>query len=118
MALFRLGDHARASELHREALTFFLRKQGEEGKKDWDGIVWSLEGLARCGMSEEEAQKAARMLGAASSLREDPDHPMNQWEEAIAAVRAVLGEEAFSRAFEAGRALSGEQAVAHALEGA
>jgi hypothetical protein len=30
----------------------------------------------------------------------------------------VLGEEAFSRAFESGRALSGEQAVTQALEDA
>jgi tetratricopeptide (TPR) repeat protein len=118
LALSRLGDQARAGELHREALEYYLRTQHPNGKKNWDGIVWSLEGLARCGMRREEAQHAARLLGAASRLREDPDYPMHQWEEAIAAVRAVLGEEAFSRAFEAGRALSCEQAITHALEGA
>jgi predicted ATPase/DNA-binding SARP family transcriptional activator/Tfp pilus assembly protein PilF len=118
MALSRLGDHAGASELHREALAHYLRKEHRDGKKDWDGIVWSLRDLALSGMREAEAEKAARLLGTASKLREEPECLINYWDESIAAVRAVLGEEAFRRAFEAGRALSGEQAVMQALEGA
>jgi predicted ATPase/DNA-binding SARP family transcriptional activator/Tfp pilus assembly protein PilF len=118
MALSRLGDRARASELHRQALASYLRKARRGGKEDWDGIVWSLRELALSGMSEGEAEKAARLLGTASKLREQPEYLINYWNESVAAVRAVLGEDAFSRAFEAGRALSGEQAIADALEGA
>jgi non-specific serine/threonine protein kinase len=118
MVLSRLGDRARAGELHREALAYYLRKACRDREGIWDGIVWSLYELARTGMSEAEAQTAARLLGAASRLREGPGCLIFHWDEAMAGVRAVLGEEAFNRAFEAGRALSGEQAITQALEGA
>jgi hypothetical protein len=95
---------------------YYLREERPNGRESWDGIVWSLRELALTGMKEAEAQQAARLLGAASKRREEPGRPMDYWDQAIAPVRAVVGEEAFNRAFEAGRALSCEQAITQALE--
>jgi hypothetical protein len=68
-----------------------------------------------------QGERAARLLGAAAALRETlgaPQPPQEQAEveQAVAATRAALGEDAWAAAFAAGRALSLEQALAEALE--
>ena len=67
--------------------------------------------------------RAARMLGAAAALRESWNIPLPPVEHAdldrvIAAVRAGLGEKAFTGVWAAGRALPLDEAVAEALEAA
>jgi non-specific serine/threonine protein kinase len=116
-ALFHLGDAVRAKELHRQALPNYLQTGSEEG------ISWSLERLAVVEASYGEAQRAARLIGAASIRREESGIPMDapdkqDWEAAIAAVRATLADDTlFDAIWQEGCAMTLEQAVALALEG-
>ena len=60
----------------------------------------------------EAAEQAAALLGAAHAVRGSFDEGGPEGPSARAAVREVLGTEAFEAAFERGRALSRENAVA------
>jgi tetratricopeptide (TPR) repeat protein len=60
--LVHLGEAERARQLYRDGLAYFIERE------NWDGIIWSLEGLAMAGIGEEDAANAARLLGAASAL--------------------------------------------------
>ena len=67
-----------------------------------------------------QTQRAARLYGAAASLREaigSPLGPLGQAEmdRDVAAIRASLGEPAFAQAWAEGRALTLEQAIDDAL---
>jgi len=67
-----------------------------------------------------EGVRVVWLLGAAAKLREPigfPQVPIDQaeTEALVAPVRAALGEEAWTAAFEAGWALSLEEAIAEAL---
>jgi predicted ATPase/DNA-binding SARP family transcriptional activator len=112
--LFHLGDIAAAKELYREALPLYLKAQNEEG------IVWSLERLGVVETRQGDARKAARLLGAATTLRKELGIPLaprdkQDREKALDVLRAALGEGSFAEAFAAGRALSSEQAVEQAM---
>jgi predicted ATPase/transcriptional regulator with XRE-family HTH domain len=68
-----------------------------------------------------QGERAARLLGAAVATRETigAPQPAEDWadlEQAVAAARAALGEEAWMAAYMAGHALTLEQAVAEALD--
>ena len=70
-----------------------------------------------------QAHRATRLSGAAEALRAAIGVPLRPHEQAshtqaVQALRAALGEEAFANAWAEGRALSLEEAVALALEGA
>jgi hypothetical protein len=76
-----------------------------------------LEGFAHVAGAEGDAERAARLFGAAEALREALGAPLPPVERAhydrsVAATRAALGEEAFAAAWAEGRALSLEQAIA------
>ena len=63
----------------------------------------------------------ARVFGATEALREAICAPMPpverpDYDRAVAAARAQLGEVAFSSGWAEGRAMTLEQAIAHALE--
>jgi tetratricopeptide (TPR) repeat protein len=117
--LFHLGEYAQSRELHRKALAFY------QTAGSGDGITWSLERLAvveaaRAGAYQAEASKAAHLLSAASVAREAWGKPRDRWDQedwdrAVALVRATLGEAAFAALWADGRALTQEQAVALAL---
>jgi predicted ATPase len=84
------------------------------------GTVESLEAIAYLAMAERQPERAARLLGAAESLRQTigiRHRPFERtdYESSVVAIRASLGEEAFAEAWAAGQALSLEQAVAEAL---
>ncbi|TDD36616.1 AfsR/SARP family transcriptional regulator [Actinomadura sp. KC06] len=79
---------------------------------DAPGIAAALEGLAGAQVLAGRGDHAARLLGAAATVRPAApvgDDPNGQ---ILAAVRAVLGDAAFTGAFQAGRDLAPEQAVA------
>jgi non-specific serine/threonine protein kinase len=110
------GDLAGAERLGREQLVVWRRLSAPIH------IVGSLEGLARTAAIGEEAQaeRAARLLGAAAALREQMGAPLGSQgrahiERATAQARTTLGEDAWEAAFAAGRALSLEEATAEAL---
>jgi len=107
------GRHPAARALHEEG----LRLQMEMGDKR--GAAAGLRGLAA--LTPPASEKAARLWGAAESLRESIGARLFQseqekYDQQIARTRAALGEDAFSAAWEEGRALTMEQAAACALE--
>ncbi len=104
------GEYARAAELWRERLGL-----------TWDewSLRWSLEFLASVAVSCGEAERAARLLGAAEAVRERlgadlPPALQLANEGFVAATRAALGDAAFAAAQAEGWRLSPEAARAEA----
>jgi len=78
---------------------------------------FNLEGLAGVVATQGALRWAAQLWGAAEALREAIDVPRlpvdrRGYEQAVATVRAQLGEEAFAIAWQEGRTMSPEQARA------
>ncbi|MGO8947863.1 MAG: ATP-binding protein [Ktedonobacterales bacterium] len=104
----RQGDLAAARALQEESVT--LPRAFHD---DWE-TAFCLEGLAETLAAQGEATRAARLWGAAASLRERcgvPRSPLEQveYEPAVAAARLQLGEEAFASACAEGQATTLEQ---------
>jgi predicted ATPase/class 3 adenylate cyclase len=108
------GEVAQAEALGREALT----------------LAWELGDPLRCAEVLENLAstagvaghgvRAARRLGAAAALREaggapQPPQEREDTQEAVAAARAALGEDAWAVAFAAGWTMTLEAAIAEAL---
>jgi predicted ATPase/DNA-binding SARP family transcriptional activator len=111
----RQGDLERATALHRQALEL---KRALGARRQ---IAITLEDLAAVAAAEGNATRAARLLGAAAAIRAEIGTPQaiperNATEQAVAEVRAALGEQAWSAAFSDGLLLSVNQAIAYALE--
>ncbi len=75
---------------------------------------FNLEGLASVVATQGELRWAAKLWGAAEALREAMDIPRLPvdrvgYEQAVAAVRAQLGEDAFAAAWQEGRMMKLEQ---------
>jgi tetratricopeptide (TPR) repeat protein len=107
------GDDATAGAFQEESLAHFL------AVGPW-GVAVALDGLAAVAGARNDPHRAARLWGAAESIREAaktalwptirPDH-----ERHLATARAALPPEAFAAAWAEGRAMTQEQAVAYAL---
>ena len=113
VALLR-GDRERAEALHKESLAL----SGEIGDS-W-GTLELLEGLACTAGAKGEAQKAARLFGAAEALRETmgvgPWAALRTLEERyLVGARSRLEEGAWRRAWGEGYAMSMEMAIEYAL---
>ncbi|HLK55397.1 MAG TPA: hypothetical protein VKU00_02470, partial [Chthonomonadaceae bacterium] len=72
-------------------------------------------------VGQRQTERAARLWAAAESLREAAGSPLSPnakeaYDSRVAAVQTLLGEPAFSAAWETGRAMTTEQAIAYALE--
>ncbi|MBV9577965.1 MAG: AAA family ATPase, partial [Chloroflexi bacterium] len=111
-----LGDWRTAEARHKEA----LRVARTSGEGYALGIAKSFEGLAEVAVEHGHAIHAARLLGAATSLREEISSPVVPLERAFVeqmhqAVRASLGEEEFADVYTAGAALERSDAVEVAL---
>jgi hypothetical protein len=121
------GDYATALDLYREVIVSWQRI-GNRG-----AIARNLECLAFMAWRQtagsnapnvEGLQRAARLFGSASALREESGSPMNsderaEYERAIADLRAAwvaTPKISIDVAWNAGRALSMAQAVAYAIE--
>ena len=110
------GDTARAEPLLRESLMLMRRDGWGQGQ-----LGMALFHMGRIALAHNDAARAARLLGAAETERERHNlTPTEAYREAIvpsmAAVRALLGDGAFTAAYDEGRALSLDAAVALALE--
>jgi predicted ATPase/transcriptional regulator with XRE-family HTH domain len=115
----RRGDLAGAVMLGREELLIW----GRLGSPSH--IAGGLEGLARTAAATAasegaQAQRVARLLGAAATLRERVGVSAGKRgrvavERMAAQARLTLGEEQWAAAFAAGRALTVEEAIAEAL---
>jgi hypothetical protein len=85
------------------------------------GVAYALEHLAALAKVERQADRAARLYGAAAALRDRIRSPLSPADHAayydrdLAEVRACLGETAFRAAWSAGAALTPEEAAALAV---
>jgi non-specific serine/threonine protein kinase len=82
-----------------------------------------LEAVASLAVAQGEAERAARLYGAAERCREAKGTPLTpserkEYERYVVAARASLGEECFAAAWSEGRAMTLEQAIDDALAGA
>ncbi len=114
MALLQ-NDLGRAADLYIESLSL----SWEIGLNPL--VQNAFEGLACVGGAKGEAERAARLWGAAQALHEakgitrDPDF-LAEADTRISAVRTAMGEEAWKEALRKGRAMTLEAAVSYALE--
>ncbi len=109
------GDSVAARAFYEESLA--KAKEGDY----MHHIVSGLEGLASVVAAQGELTRAARLWGAATSLRETIGTPLPpveraSYEQAVAATRAHLGQQAFSKAWAQGRSMTPEQALASPAE--
>ena len=108
------GHLSKAKALYRDA----IRLAHVYG--DPRSLAECLEAMGMAMIASGDRQRAARLLGAASTVRDaiGAPHPPNELAEleaSIATARAADGEEAWESAFEAGRILSLEEAIQEAL---
>jgi len=88
---------------------------------DKGGLVWCLEKLGQVALGRENAEKAAKIFGAAASIRTmlgsamDP-FDQTEYEHDSALLHRILGEEKFKMAWNQGCTLTLEKAIAFALE--
>lgn len=117
-----LGDIARRQGDYDRATTLFAQTLALPPLiSDARGVAFCLEGLACVAFARNQPQRAARLLGAAESLRDGTDNPLppSRCEEHFrnaAAVRTVLGDEVFWEAWSKGRAMTLKEATTYALE--
>jgi predicted ATPase/DNA-binding SARP family transcriptional activator len=116
--LGRLREHLRdpaASAAHyREALLLH-----HATREVW-GLAQVIEGLGRVAVMEGRHERAARLFGCAGEFRRVINSPLvanevAQHDEAIAAIRAALGDDATDRALLAGAAFSIDEAAAYVM---
>jgi predicted ATPase/class 3 adenylate cyclase len=105
------GDVAAALAYYEQSLTL-----AREFHDDWL-LAYCLEGWASVVARQEKCAWAARLWGAAESLRERcgiplPPDEREYYEPAVAAARTHLGEQAFAAAWAEGRAMTLEQVLA------
>jgi predicted ATPase/class 3 adenylate cyclase len=108
------GDIARATSLFEESLSIY-RDIGWQ-----QGIGWALHYFAEVACTLGQPERAARLLGAEKVLREALSYQIwptrrADYECALAAARAALGEEVFMAAWAAGQAMTIEEVIAEAL---
>jgi tetratricopeptide (TPR) repeat protein len=118
------GQPDRAEGLARQALALrrdLAQAVGRPGGLGGGGMGVCLALLAGVASAQGRAGRAARLFGAAErgaeSLQQKVVLPRfrDDYDRAVAAARAALGEDAFAAAWAAGRAMAPEDAVAYAL---
>src|SRR5262249_33530024 len=110
-----MGDYGQAGAQLKESLALMQESKSRRN------IASVLEGFAILTVAQQQATLAARWLGAAEGLREAIGAPLPfderaGYEQAVAAARTSLGEEAFARAWAEGRATPLEQTITDALK--
>ena len=108
------GDSQRATMLFKESLDLRLRLGHRAG------IAYCLTGLAAVGVSQQQYEPAARLLGAAEALLSAVGGALDradrlEYDRAVAGARDKLGQAAFEAARSQGRGLTLEAAVEEAL---
>jgi tetratricopeptide (TPR) repeat protein len=111
----REGRNDEAEALLRESLDGF----GELADKE--GVIWSLGDLAAVVASKGDAERAATLIGAIDTLREETGHVAPPYERRLDEQRrntlaSELGEERFAAAHTLGREMTFDQAVDYALQ--
>jgi tetratricopeptide (TPR) repeat protein len=114
LTVFRLDEHDLAEGFLKESLTL-NREIGS-----WEYFAFCLEGFAGLAGAREQAERAARLWGAAEALRKTIGAPLSiegrlYFEHSMVAARAQLGEEVWEAAFAEGMAMAPEEAAEYAL---
>jgi len=109
-----VGNFATAYSYYAESLSL------RQALGDTMGIAKSLESFVRLAVAQEQPQRAVRLVGAAAVVRERFGVPLSpvagvEFRRHLEEIRASLGDEAYTAAWNAGRALTLEQAIADAL---
>jgi non-specific serine/threonine protein kinase len=115
--LIALGNLEVRASRHEAALPL-LHRAGEISAElgDLDNIAWGLEGLAAIAATRGDADRAARLLGAADALIErmgaSHEEFLDRSRQALLTARGLLGEATFDAAWANGRTLGIEDALA------
>jgi predicted ATPase/DNA-binding SARP family transcriptional activator len=114
LAAEEAGDYAAADGLLAESLAAVAGLRAR-----WD-VAQGLEALAGLRRLQETVEAAARLFGAAESLREaigcpQPPCDRDQYEGHLSALRAALGPEDLAAAWSEGRAMAWEEAADYGL---
>ena len=114
MVARQAGDLPRAAALHGEGLELVW----ELG--DRIGVAFGLEGIAAVLGAIGKPEQMVRIYAAVDALRTTLDAPLppenqSEYDQAVAAARAQLGDTRFDEIWQAGRALAVEEAVAEGL---
>jgi predicted ATPase/tRNA A-37 threonylcarbamoyl transferase component Bud32/Tfp pilus assembly protein PilF len=116
-SLHSLGELAARQGQSDQARSYYAQSLAIRQKLgDRMHVADSLEALGILVVASEDLAYAARLLGAASSLREKinaPPSPAKQekLDKAISTTRSAMGESSFTKEWDQGRAMSMEQAV-------
>jgi tetratricopeptide (TPR) repeat protein len=115
MVASREGRSDEAEPLLREGLEY------AQALVDKEVAIWCLGELAALALSKGDAERAARLMGAIESLREETGHApfpdeRRLGEQTRDALASALGEEQLAAALAIGRGMTFEQAVAYALQ--
>lgn len=111
----RQGEYDEAQSLLAESLRI-SRQRGEKKL-----IAECLEGLAEVADARSRWERAIRLMGAASAVRQAIGCPVSpsrrsEYQSRITALGAALGETVFDAAWKAGQALTWQHAAAEALD--
>jgi predicted ATPase/class 3 adenylate cyclase len=111
----QLGNYPRAVELYHQSILAW-RKLGHRVS-----LAHEFECLAFIACRQSQPHRAARLLGAAASIRESLNSPMTateriEYDQNVLALRAQMDESYLQQAWAEGRAMVLEQAVEYALE--
>jgi hypothetical protein len=119
VALYGLGRVAQARRNYTSARARYA--EGITMVRDNEIVAQHLEGFALLAATQNHMERAARLFSASENLynalhfemsaRERAEH-----DEAIATVRAALGEDGFTAAYEEGKKMKLDEIVAYALE--
>jgi len=108
-------DLGRAADLYRESLSL----SWETGLNPL--VQRTLEGLACLAGAKGEAERAARLWGAAQALHEAKGIPRDidflaEADARISAVRSAMGEEEWEEPWRKGRAMTLDEAISYTLQ--
>jgi non-specific serine/threonine protein kinase len=110
IAILGLGDPCEARRLFSESLRIKWRMRIHVG------VPWTLAGMAGAAAAQGMAERAARLYSAAAAGRERIGNDLPpDFDEAVAALREVMPDDAFAAAWAEGAALTLEEAVDYAL---
>lgn len=122
MLLSNLGyAHLRGEQIPSAHACFVAALQLAQNPENRQQIALGLAGLGAVEAAEGKAARGARLLGTAAALRGDGSPKreavdQSEWERAVDACVAALGEEAFALNFAEGGAMTWEQALAFARD--
>ncbi len=120
--LHSLGEVARAQGNYEQATALFVESLKIcRDKSEKRNIPFCFEGFAAVAAMQNQPVRAARLLGAATKMREAMKFPLppilrSDYESVIAVVRDTLDEATFTAQWRTGQTVSLEQAIDYALQ--